>query len=161
METKCQRLQMTADMHSSNPGNVQMMSCPQHVIALSSISAGPIQAATWCNCLNAEVDLPSPVGNGWTLNDDVLEIIWMTRPPAPESLVECVECKCKSGCSTMRCSCRKNELKCTDLCRCSGCQNADSNEEDRNADGEQLEDIGDEELGGSDTDLEDDDEEFV
>ena len=61
------------------------------------INRANIQAASWCECLSAEVNLPSPVGNGWTLkNDDELEITWMTRPPAPQSLIECVEWKCKT-----------------------------------------------------------------
>ena len=47
-----------------------------------------------------------------------LEIIWMTRPSSPDSLIECVSCKCKTGCKTLRCSCRKSSLSCTDVCGC-------------------------------------------
>ena len=98
------------------------------------INRANFQTASLCECLSAEVNVPSPVGNGWTIkNDDELEITWMTRLPAPQSLIECVECKCKTGCLTMRCSCRKAELKCTDLCSCCDCQNAgprDGDEDD-------------------------------
>ena len=128
------------------------------------INRANFQAASWCECLSAEVNLPSPVGNGWTLkNDDELEITWMTRPPAPQSLIECVECKCKTGCLTMRCSCRKAELKCTDLCSCCDCQNAGSGDGDEDDDeniyyGVALPD--DEELGESDLDFEDGDDDL-
>ena len=54
-------------------------------------------------------------------------IVWMTRPSALQFLLECVECGCKTGCKTgcksMRCSCMKADLKCTDLCACLDCQN--------------------------------------
>lgn len=82
------------------------------------------QTASWSQCLAAQVLLPSPVGNGWQLTNGELEIVWMTRPPAPDSLLEYVECKCKTGCKTQRSSCQKANLKCTDLCSCSDCHNA-------------------------------------
>ena len=100
--------------------------------------------------MNAEVDIPSPAGNGWTLTNDELEIVWMTRPPAPQSLLECVECKCKTGCTTMRCSCRKADLKCTDLCSCCGCQNntAGEDQDDEEEDDDVEEDNDEEEDDG-------------
>jgi hypothetical protein len=64
-----------------------------------------------------------PVGNGWRLSDGQLEIVWVTRPSAPDSLREYVDCKCKTGCGTQRCSCLKAGLKCTECCRCANCQN--------------------------------------
>ena len=86
----------------------------------------------------------------------------MTRPPVPQSLIECVECKCKTGCSTMRCSCKKtdHDLKCTDLYSCCDCQNTvagndDSDDDDGNYGLALLAD--DDELGGSDLDFGDDD----
>ena len=104
------------------------------------INRANFQTASWCQCLNAEVAIPSPVGNGWTLTDAELEIVWMTRQPAPQSLLECVECKCKTGCTTMRCSCRKADLKCTDLCSCSDCQNTAHEDQDKEEDDEEVED---------------------
>ena len=117
------------------------------------------QAASWYQCLSAEVNVPSPVGNGWALDDEELKITWMIRPPAPQSLIECVECKCKTGCSTMRCSCKKADLKCTDLCSCCDCQNEaagdDDDADESSCDLAQSDD--DDEIGGSDLDFSDDD----
>lgn len=36
--------------------------------------------------------------------------------PAPQSIHELVQCKCKSDCSSGRCSCRAKDLPCTDMC---------------------------------------------
>ena len=46
--------------------------------------------------------------------------------PAPKAIIEMVSCHCKTDCSSARCSCRTNNVSCTDLCRCgSECQNDD------------------------------------
>ena len=67
----------------------------------------------------------SPVGYGWKLEDNQLQIVWGTQEPAPESILECVHCKCQKGCKTRRCSCYKPDLKCTELFRCNSCENSD------------------------------------
>ncbi len=71
---------------------------------------------------------PSPVGYGWKLEGDLLEIVWGTQEPAPESMLEYVNCKCKKGCKTKRCSCQKANLKCTELCQCNDCENNETDE---------------------------------
>ena len=90
---------------------------------------------------------------------DELAITWGTLhllpggQPAPDSILEYVSCKCKKGCQTRRCSCHKANLKCTELCQCNSCENAEEQElnemESELIDGE----IGDEEM-----DCDDDDE---
>ena len=67
---------------------------------------------------------PSPVGYGWKLEDNQLQIVWGTQEPAPKSILECVHCKCQKGCKT-RCSCYKFDLKCTELFRCNSSENSD------------------------------------
>jgi hypothetical protein len=53
----------------------------------------------------------------------------------PQQLIlELVNCKCKKGCESRRCSCFKASLKCTDLCQCIDCQNSKSGEEDIESD---------------------------
>ena len=42
----------------------------------------------------------------------------MVKPPVPESTIELVCCKCKKGCKTEKCSCRKSNIQCTDVCLC-------------------------------------------
>ena len=44
--------------------------------------------------------------------------------PAPKAIIETVSCQCKTDCSSARCSCRTQNLSCTNLCQCSSeCQN--------------------------------------
>ena len=76
------------------------------------------------------MNVPSPIGNGWKLADGEIEIEWMTRPPAPESLLQYTDCKCKTGCLTNRCSCKKALLKCTELCACA-VHGSDEDEEEQ------------------------------
>ena len=38
--------------------------------------------------------------------------------PAPQAIIELVRCQCKTNCSTLTCSCRHNNLPCTELCWC-------------------------------------------
>lgn len=90
---------------------------------LKHIERANLQAAAWSRCLYTQSQLFPPVGNGWRLSNGQLEIVWMTRPSAPDSLREYVDCKCKTGCGTQRCSCLKAGLKCTECCRCANCQN--------------------------------------
>ena len=35
---------------------------------------------------------------------------------APYMLLNIIHCNCKNDCSTMRCSCKKNNLRCTYIC---------------------------------------------
>ena len=65
------------------------------------------------------------MGYGWKLEDNQLQIVWGTQEPAPESILECVHCKCQKRYKTRRCSCFKSDLKCTELCQCNSCENND------------------------------------
>ena len=46
--------------------------------------------------------------------------------PAPKFSIEMNSCNCKkTNCLGNRCSCAKNGLRCTDLCKCISCENED------------------------------------
>lgn len=50
----------------------------------------------------------------------------MTQPPAPQSLLEKIACKCLKGCQS-HCGCKKLGIKCSVFCKeCAGsnCENA-------------------------------------
>ena len=49
-----------------------------------------------------------------------LEVLYMSREPAPKGLLELTVCKCKkSGCKRSDlCPCRANEMCCTEACLC-------------------------------------------
>lgn len=82
------------------------------------------------------MNLPSPVKNGWTKDDEHNLIpLWMNQEPAPQSIIELVACHCKKGCKT-RCGCRVANLTCTEACGChfDECTNVSHNEEDDSED---------------------------
>lgn len=60
----------------------------------------------------------------WELVDGSLKPAFCTEAPAPEALLELRKCNYKNGCQRNSCSCKKNNLKCTDMCGCGdACQN--------------------------------------
>ena len=70
--------------------------------------------------------LSDPDIAGWRLDNENFEPITSEESIAPDSVIELVSCGCKRGCKSSRCSCRKLELCCTDLCSCFDfCENTD------------------------------------
>jgi hypothetical protein len=70
-------------------------------------------------------NLPPPENYGWELKDRSLVPIMTNNLPTLTALIELSVCGCKGDCSTKRCKCSKNELVCTDMCKCNGCTNND------------------------------------
>ena len=63
---------------------------------------------------------------GWQITEGQMIPIQTDRKPAPDYLLEAIRCKCKTDCSTRRCSCRRYGLECSPACGdCKGllCQN--------------------------------------
>jgi len=80
--------------------------------------------------------LPPIEGNGWSLQNDAYVPLTSLYPPAPVAVIELVKCGCKTGCAMAGCSCFKNGLPCTPLCKCySGdCANKTNTTEHREED---------------------------
>ena len=51
----------------------------------------------------------------------------MDLPPAPDGILENIECSCKKGCASNRCACVKANLSSTSLCKCLDCINGKEN----------------------------------
>jgi hypothetical protein len=66
---------------------------------------------------------------GWRLSDNRLEPIMSDQLVAPEDILKVIRCKCKGGCGSTICSCRKNGLMCVSACgTCHGekCSNTET-----------------------------------
>lgn len=87
------------------------------------------QAAVWKNSLRNN-DVPSPVGHGWSQEQDKLVIDWMSGLPAPRAVLELIACTCRKACKDDSCDCILNGLKCTDLCRLTTCSNQHDEDDD-------------------------------
>ena len=69
----------------------------------------------------------NPENYGWKLSKGYLVAITTDKPPAPDSLLKVIRCKCKTNCQTSRCTCKKHGLDCSAMCgECRGvsCLNA-------------------------------------
>ena len=66
-------------------------------------------------------DLPAIEESGWRLDQGKYVPVMNLASPAPLAVIELIKCGCKTGCAS-RCSCRRNGLPCTPLCKCYGKQ---------------------------------------
>ena len=73
--------------------------------------------------------LPPIDQSGWRLEKGVYVPVRCVTLHAPRAMLELTKCACKAGCRG-RCSCCKNGLPCTPLCKCYGgdCSNAIKND---------------------------------
>jgi len=82
------------------------------------------QVAIWRRSLQNAISAPTPTEHGWKAGEGHLDIQWSSIDPAPSSLTQLVKCGCqKGGCENNRCSCLREGLPCTGLCRCVQCGN--------------------------------------
>jgi hypothetical protein len=92
------------------------------------VSRANYQCYIWRHASQPLLNMEPFCNHGWKLDDcgNVL-VDWMTIPPAPDSVLDFANCKCKKACQNNRCSCLKAKLKCSDLCKCIGCRNRNGN----------------------------------
>ena len=119
--------QYLKDTEFSAKRNNETKDCHQHLTAFSITSSGQI-TKQWYGKDVCDRCLPSPLGNGWQMYDNVIMPVLMTKEAAPVAIMELAVCKCeKSSCrSNHHCICRKNERPCTEGCGCMSnkrCQN--------------------------------------
>lgn len=100
------------------------------------IARANYQAAIWRRALANEIQAPPPETCGWKIEGDELSVVWMTQCPAPPEVLKNIFCKCKTGCSSNRCNCKKSQLKCTDVCQCRDCSNKTVSESNEEGEGE-------------------------
>ena len=72
-------------------------------------------------CTSSIQNLPDPSGFGWELDNGNLVPTMTDAVPAPTGLIKFSMCSCKTGCSSGRCTCKKNKLKCYKL-KCASVQ---------------------------------------
>ena len=68
--------------------------------------------------------------HGWFREQDCLKVAW----DSPENLQKVQRtvdfltqgCQCKTGCTTLRCGCTKEDIRCGPSCHCINCKNTKS-----------------------------------
>ena len=87
------------------------------------------QCFIWKSACQPILLLPSPVGNGWLeVADGFPQPKYMVFDSAPSSVCELISCKCKKGCKTNACSCKKANLNCCGALLYQDCSNNESDE---------------------------------
>lgn len=71
--------------------------------------------------------MPPPTTYGWIQEGHSYSPVPSFQPSAPKSIVELVKCGCVKSQCTSRCSCKQNDMFCTEMCQCGAdagdCQN--------------------------------------
>ena len=85
---------------------------------------------TWKKSLFPAPLYLNPEEYGWEYdtNNNSYKAGMTGQLPAPKHIVELCICKCKTGSESLRCSCKKNSLVCTEMCMCNDSKNC-ANEE--------------------------------
>ena len=73
-------------------------------------------------------------GLRWNSSEKPYESIVTKNLPAPESVIELCICKCKTGCTSLRCMCKKNSMLCTEMCLCVDCCNGENDNDNVDSD---------------------------
>ena len=94
------------------------------LIACLMLIVQTVRLAINCRALNALIGALQTNNHGWRVTSDRNHIKWMSREQAPPEFPKCLSSKCKkTHYSTNQCSCRFNDISCTELCSRTGCQN--------------------------------------
>jgi len=75
------------------------------------------QAKIWLQAEMETIVVTLPP-DAWKKESGCLKPQWTRLPPVPLSCLELVTCSCKTKCNTARCTCFKNNMKCTNACGC-------------------------------------------
>jgi len=97
---------------------------PMSDAARLHIRRAHFQAIIWKQAHLTNPTLPLPETMGWSRLNDKLIPKSMSLTFVPESCDEMVNCGCKSGCNTMKCSHQNVGLPCTGACKCRSTKDA-------------------------------------
>ena len=95
--------------------------CPTSGAVTEHILRAHWQANVWAQDTAPAPKILDALSLGWRQIDDGQWAPVLSKlPPAPEAVVELVKCSCLASQCSRRCSCKSNNLPCTQLCRCEG-----------------------------------------
>ena len=84
-------------------------------------------ARVWQSYHISKPIFPDPLNKfGWKLSENIencYEPIMTDKKPAPASVAELSFCRFKHGCDIKRCTFKKNNLICSEMCFCQDCEN--------------------------------------
>ena len=73
-----------------------------------------LQVVQWKSLMDVQIN---PEEWGWEVKDGMYVPIGTDLPPAPAEILNVISCKCKTGCTSRLCTCRKHGLHCVAACK--------------------------------------------
>ena len=93
---------------------------------LQHVKRSCVPLLIWHSSNLYETIAPIHTDLGWNDSEGVMMPICTEDEIAPEDLVTLVSCSCNGACSNNHCTCKKNNVACTDFCGCGdSCMNSD------------------------------------
>ena len=106
---------------------------PTRAALIEHTKRAQFQTRIWQTAHVASPTIGDPSDYGWVKAAEGYTPRISLLDPAPKAVLSLINCaSVKSQCSTNRCSCKRNNMLCTELCKClleeSNCQNAEAPE---------------------------------
>ena len=77
-----------------------------------------LQAYIWTHSKDQYLDI-CPINNRWKVDESGHLIpVLMELPPSSDVVLDFRQCDCSGNCSSKQCKCRKEDLVCSDACKC-------------------------------------------
>ena len=92
---------------------------PTQDALIQHVKRANYQLCIWRHCFESQPEVPSPIGHGWAVESNgSIQYVWMTKPPAPDDILQLSFCNCNKMVCGKRCSCKAKKLSCTARCKC-------------------------------------------
>ena len=75
---------------------------------LQHVKKANYQCAIWKKSFEPSPYVPTPVGFGWSMENDILVVNWDDVLPASEAVMVLLSCECKTECVIDTCPCLQN-----------------------------------------------------
>ncbi|KAG1663115.1 hypothetical protein GQR58_020553 [Nymphon striatum] len=124
-----------ASVLQTTRGKQQVTICDNTCALEEHIKRVRLQSRVWCQATVMQQQPFEPLEFGYCIDTDGLRPVTTKILPAPQAIIELVRCQFKTNCSSQRCSCRKNNLTCTELCLC---DTECTNDEDSNIENDEI-----------------------
>ena len=85
---------------------------------IPAVKRSNFQSLTWIQDEKPYPIIPSPDGNGWSIEDGQLVPVKCEIPCATESLLDLIKCSCVKSRCRPPCRCLSSNIPCTEMCAC-------------------------------------------
>ena len=91
---------------------------PTSAAHLQHILRAHLQAVIWRKACIPMIPYIDPSTHGRYMENEFYYSVSSLLKPAPDELLELVKCSGQKNCASSRCTCKRHEMPCTELCAC-------------------------------------------